>query len=183
MNIANRLMAVTFAMISLPANAATYLYTAGGSGTIFNSSFGTVTANFSVSFALSDGDLIAQCMPYSYCSGTNTNLVIKDGDKRYQPAFYELILNFTETDYNNWKMPDDNKFIDGSFNYYQEYMGAYSYFQGSITSLTRQETSWDSRGQLTVMAVPEPASWTMMIGGLGLVGLTLRRRTMAVRFI
>jgi hypothetical protein len=31
-------------------------------------------------------------------------------------------------------------------------------------------------------AVPEPASWAMMIGGFGMVGATLRRRRTAVRF-
>nr|WP_243843221.1 PEPxxWA-CTERM sorting domain-containing protein [Sphingomonas vulcanisoli] len=31
-------------------------------------------------------------------------------------------------------------------------------------------------------SVPEPASWTMMIGGLGLVGGTMRRRKMAMSF-
>ena len=30
--------------------------------------------------------------------------------------------------------------------------------------------------------VPEPASWALMIGGLGLAGAALRRRTAAVRF-
>ena len=43
----------------------------------------------------------------------------------------------------------------------------------------------DNGGFYTVTidgAVPEPASWAMMIGGLGLVGATLRRRKAAVRF-
>jgi hypothetical protein len=31
-------------------------------------------------------------------------------------------------------------------------------------------------------AVPEPASWAMMIGGFGMVGATLRRRRTAIRF-
>lgn len=32
------------------------------------------------------------------------------------------------------------------------------------------------RGQLALAAIPEPASWAMMIGGFGLVGSALRRR-------
>lgn len=42
----------------------------------------------------------------------------------------------------------------------------------------------DNEGRITASvnpAVPEPASWALMIGGLGLVGATLRRRA-AVRF-
>jgi len=36
--------------------------------------------------------------------------------------------------------------------------------------------------QLSVAAVPEPASWAMMIGGFGLAGGTLRRRRIRVAF-
>jgi subtilisin-like proprotein convertase family protein len=35
---------------------------------------------------------------------------------------------------------------------------------------------------LKIAAVPEPATWAMMIGGLGLVGLQMRRRKTAVSF-
>jgi hypothetical protein len=35
----------------------------------------------------------------------------------------------------------------------------------------------------TAAAVPESATWAMMIGGLGLAGATLRRRRMPVRFV
>jgi hypothetical protein len=31
-------------------------------------------------------------------------------------------------------------------------------------------------------AVPEPASWAMMIGGFGMVGAAMRRRRTAIRF-
>jgi hypothetical protein len=35
---------------------------------------------------------------------------------------------------------------------------------------------------VTTAAVPEPATWAMMIGGFALVGASMRRRSMAVRF-
>jgi choice-of-anchor C domain-containing protein len=35
---------------------------------------------------------------------------------------------------------------------------------------------------VSVTAVPEPATWAMMIGGLGLVGVSMRRRKTAVSF-
>ena len=34
----------------------------------------------------------------------------------------------------------------------------------------------------TVAAIPEPASWALMIGGLGIVGASMRRRKTAVSF-
>ena len=36
------------------------------------------------------------------------------------------------------------------------------------------------RGQLALAAVPEPASWALMIGGFGLVGASLRRQRAVV---
>jgi hypothetical protein len=35
----------------------------------------------------------------------------------------------------------------------------------------------------SIAAVPEPATWAMMIGGLAIVGASLRRRSVAVRFV
>jgi hypothetical protein len=35
---------------------------------------------------------------------------------------------------------------------------------------------------ISMAAVPEPASWAMMIGGFALAGLAMRRRAMTVRF-
>jgi hypothetical protein len=40
----------------------------------------------------------------------------------------------------------------------------------------------DYVGEISVAAVPEPATWAMMICGLGLVGASLRRQKMSVRF-
>jgi hypothetical protein len=51
--------------------------------------------------------------------------------------------------------------------------GAY-YLELKPTDIVRNEELVS--GALTVSAVPEPASWAMMIGGLGLLGLAARRR-------
>lgn len=59
-------------------------------------------------------------------------------------------------------------------------------FAGPITSLTYRDTQDENWHGLTIgigSAVPEPASWLMMIGGLALVGASIRRRRMNVSFI
>jgi hypothetical protein len=50
---------------------------------------------------------------------------------------------------------------------------------------TYAERDWNSglsEVQFTGNAVPEPASWALMIGGFGLAGAALRRRGTQVRF-
>lgn len=41
----------------------------------------------------------------------------------------------------------------------------------------------DYVGGIAVTSVPEPAAWILMIGGVGLVGASLRRRKTTVRFV
>ncbi|SNS52810.1 PEP-CTERM protein-sorting domain-containing protein [Sphingomonas laterariae] len=49
---------------------------------------------------------------------------------------------------------------------------------GSITKFTAREveTGTPLGVQFSYTAVPEPASWAMMIGGFGMIGATMRRR-------
>jgi len=42
-------------------------------------------------------------------------------------------------------------------------------------------TGFSGNANFTLTAVPEPASWAMMIGGMGLIGGVLRRRNTALR--
>ncbi len=64
---------------------------------------------------------------------------------------------------------------------------AYTFGSGTATSVTLSfidrnlEPSGNDFGidDVTLRAVPEPATWAMMIAGFGLVGMGLRRRTVA----
>lgn len=50
-------------------------------------------------------------------------------------------------------------------------------FSGSVTHPVFAEGSWTNRySVISASFVPEPASWAMLIGGLGIVGAAARRR-------
>lgn len=71
------------------------------------------------------------------------------------------------------------RFTDGGETYY-------GYAQVGGSSLTRIAFNNTPGGSITTgeapAAVPEPASWALMLGGFGLVGDALRRRKAAPRF-
>jgi hypothetical protein len=54
-------------------------------------------------------------------------------------------------------------------------------FNDSYDPITTSPTETVPAGPSAPGAVPEPASWALMIGGLGFVGATLRRRSAGVR--
>jgi hypothetical protein len=56
------------------------------------------------------------------------------------------------------------------------------YFKLGTTSGDNQGPLVDSILVNNTSAVPEPATWAMMIGGFGLVGASMRRRKVSVRF-
>jgi hypothetical protein len=73
--------------------------------------------------------------------------------------------------YSNWNAGEPNN------------LGDEDYLWGNWSGSAWNDIAWTSLGYVVeYSAVPEPASWAMMIGGLGLVGATMRRRRTAVRF-
>jgi hypothetical protein len=49
-------------------------------------------------------------------------------------------------------------------------------YRTGVFALTRFDANRPGNGTLTISAIPEPASWALMIAGFGLVGSALRRR-------
>lgn len=58
----------------------------------------------------------------------------------------------------------------GQFNFFSENTSVYH------ALIYNQGWTGDSTGKLTMGAVPEPASWALMVAGFGLVGGAMRRR-------
>ncbi|MET3722162.1 PEPxxWA-CTERM sorting domain-containing protein [Sphingomonas trueperi] len=78
-------------------------------------------------------------------------------------------------------------FSDGDVANYQPYTGYFYSLSNYVDIAIMQSTSANffanSPSSFRAELVPEPASWTLMIGGFGLVGAALRqRRSMRVRF-
>lgn len=78
-------------------------------------------------------------------------------------------------------------------NYLLSGLGTINFTGGTVTAITIQSTSnvgnafhafFDESFTLagTVSSVPEPGSWALMIGGLGIVGASMRRRATKVSF-
>jgi hypothetical protein len=51
-----------------------------------------------------------------------------------------------------------------------------------VTGVSRGNGAYGGQATFTPAAVPEPATWAMMIMGFGVVGYAMRRRRTAVRF-
>ncbi|HEY1126077.1 MAG TPA: PEPxxWA-CTERM sorting domain-containing protein [Sphingobium sp.] len=78
-------------------------------------------------------------------------------------------------------------------NYLLSGLGTINFAGGTVTAITIQSTStvgnafhsfYNESFSLagSVSSVPEPASWALMIGGLGVVGASMRRRATKVSF-
>ena len=56
------------------------------------------------------------------------------------------------------------------------------YVQADYSSQAGAKIQLDNINVTAISAVPEPATWAMMIGGFGMIGATFRRRRTAIRF-
>jgi len=102
-----------------------------------------------------------------YVSRMTTNVHSQSNDFIEAPDFS---IPFT------YNPPVDADAVGEFFAYGFDPLDGLPFFTGLSLSVTYVQSSGAS-------AVPEPAIWTMMVGGFGLVGAALRRRTVAVRLI
>lgn len=67
-----------------------------------------------------------------------------------------------------------------SWNVYRNGTDVFTGFDG--TNYIPNSSGTQFAGTFTITAVPEPASWAMMIAGFGLLGATMRRRRVSVSY-
>lgn len=90
---------------------------------------------------------------------------------KIEGATFGQDVNYAGDLYHTLYIANDNDFVPDTAGPNQFYV--FGFTDNDLHGLVRQN----------VAAVPEPASWAMMIGGFGLVGATLRRRMRtAIRF-
>lgn len=156
--------AMAIACSATSANAAVFLFTIG---TSYGSGSGTITTatnnpGFNLITGLTgtfDGGAITLLAPGTYpSSAPNDNLFSSTN-----PYFTFGGLSFSANALNY------NLYNSGSLRICGETSGCQN---GTVTSFTVTAAN----------AVPEPATWAMMIGGLGVVGLAMRRRRTTVSF-
>lgn len=86
--------------------------------------------------------------------------------------------------------PVDGSFFDnssgtGTFLYDAANAGSRATIDATVDFTVRRLADYTGRGGLIALsagAIPEPATWAMMIGGFGLVGGAMRRRKAAVTY-
>ena len=163
-------MTVAAAAIAMaaPATAATTIaWTQGSEFDALSQSFAPVTAN-RISFAGTDT---------SYGSGLTGPMA----HSHSQPMNWSIVLTVNGVDKQVF-----TEFLQGGQTQLSS-LGTISFAGGSVSNLTLNCDScsgftYHQFGDttFTLSAVPEPASWALMIAGFGMVGVAVRRRSSVV---
>lgn len=156
--------AASLAALSAPASAATFVFTitggSTGSGTIEATPFSDSAATITAISGIIDGKTITSLRSVNDYVNDNV-LLFGNAGAKFTSAGVGFIAGGVRTDL--------------FYNY-----GISSYRAFFSDTGTRSINFTLAGAEVT--AVPEPASWALMIVGFGAVGATLRRRRVAVRY-
>ena len=131
---------------------------------------------------------------------TTTSILTANGDEGFELVLPFLAYNLKADYYLNDLGPATLEFFHGATSVFTIILLADNDSTNNLLSLSlflqpfdrvtfvstlggRLNTGLDNITIQSVPGIPEPASWAMMIGGLGLVGASLRRRATGVRFV
>lgn len=182
-------LTAALALVAAQAPAATVIiYSGTGHGTItkINSQNGTSTTDaawFTYSFSYLVG---GNCFQYESCGASSTGVGYTLSCCTKPVEQDAIHLYFAP---GNPAAPDDEtKFLNGSL-YVNGQVGQFNYIWRSGTVDTVNISINDDAPQTAhtffsanFTAVPEPASWALMITGLAMVGGSMRRRTLTFAF-
>lgn len=164
-----------------PASAATFGFSATGTGLTAMGTFTTTDTTTTVdgrqAFTITgltgtfNGQAITSLLP----AGTNIGGELTDNLLfEAQPFFTFGGVAFRADGY------------DADLNFYSETELSEAFFSDNVNGSTETVLPLPANGTpiaftlMRVTAVPEPASWAMMIGGFALVGGAMRRRAVAI---
>lgn len=158
---------------SVASNLATAPYTFSYAGSSFTFGFnGDYFGNGPVTISTSGGGQVNTVLGQPTTNFTDRNTVTFSPGMQYAAFSSQTPIRFT----------NNNNFIglraaagNGDFFY------GFAYTTNNIINSIGFETSVNQAITATVAipAIPEPATWAMMVGGFGLIGGTMRRRSHA----
>jgi hypothetical protein len=169
-------LATAALVAAMPAQAATYAYSytaTSASAPFLASGHFVVTGGFVTSITGNvDGDAITSLQ-------STAGLTPFNATQFYSPDNYYY---FNNKFYNADPVFDDGGLLfytasGKEYNFFSDGPGAY-HFLASVPFGARGIA--ESTGTLSITAVPEASTWILMIAGFGLVGVSARRRSVAI---
>ena len=181
-------LALSGAVAAMPAHAVTFSESVSGDvdvATAAVDAFGQPTRNYialdvgvnTFTGSINSPDDISDFIPFEVLAGdTVTSMTITLSNIQFQidpPAEGDLEDGFGTVYYHTDNLGNVTKSLDLGANFYGLLLG--NGLVGESYSVTFDVDGPANGG--TPPAVPEPASWALMIGGMGLAGAALRKRT------
>ena len=147
----------------------------------------TVDSFFDVFVSLDDLWSAGPLPRWSDANGLDGNLYASGSDESGQPNGTLIGIDFGPYSQDGFSAPYGALVgrINGQYKLLGTSFSGPAWATGNLELMYWDSNYSDNEGSITISvnpAVPEPASWAMMIGGLGLVGAAMRRRQATVRF-